>query len=253
LKKTDRELIRRERRKPSRSKKTQSALGPFAILGRVLLVFTPVVVIALLMASFLTPLFAIEKIVVAGTERLDEKKLAVSLEPLKGKSLTLISDSEIAGLLAGYELIETFTFQAEPPSTLRVKVRERQPLLILQRSGQNFLFDAAGVRIGSAENLQVYPQFDFDGNPESDPRFAHAVELMLSLPVELYLKISTVRVSEQLTSNFTLRQGSVGVIWGDNSQALLKAEVLNSLLATGQKPGVRIDVSSPNAPVVSHD
>lgn len=115
------------------------------------------------------------------------------------------------------------------------------------------MFDAAGVRIGAAENLQVYPQFEFDGNPESDPRFAHAVELMLSLPVELYLKISTVRVSEQLTSNFSLRQGGVGVIWGDNSQPLLKAEVLNSLLATGQKPGVRIDVSSPNAPVVSHD
>jgi len=253
LKKADRELIRRERRKPSRTKKPQSALGPFTILGRVLIVFTPLVVIGLLIASFLTPLFAIEKIVVAGTERLDEKKLVESLEPLKGKSLTLVSDGEVAGLLAGYELIETFTFQAEPPSTLRVKVRERQPLMILQRGGQNFLFDAAGVRIGAAENLQVYPQFEFDGNPESDPRFAHAVELMLSLPVELYLKISTVRVSEQLTSNFSLRQGGVGVIWGDNSQPLLKAEVLNSLLATGQKPGVRIDVSSPNAPVVSHD
>jgi len=211
------------------------------------------VVVGLLIASFLTPLFAIEKIVVAGAERLDEKKLAASLEPLKGKSLTLISDAEVAGLLAGYELIETFTFQAEPPSTLRVKVRERQPLLVLKRGGQNFLFDAAGVRIGAAKDLSVYPLFEFDGNTESDPRFAHAVELMLSLPVELYLKISFVRVSEQLTSNFTLRQGGVGVIWGDNSQPLLKAEVLNSLLATGQKPGVRIDVSSPNAPVVSHD
>lgn len=253
MKKTDRELIRKERRKPSRTKKTHSAIGPFTILGRVLLVFTPMVVVGLLIASFLTPLFAIEKIVVAGAERLDEKKLAASLEPLKGKSLTLISDAEVAGLLAGFELIETFTFQAEPPSTLRVKVRERQPLLVLKRGGQNFLFDAAGVRIGAAEDLSVYPLFEFDGNTESDPRFAHAVELMLSLPVELYLKISSVRVSEQLTGNFTLRQGGVGVIWGDNSQPLLKAEVLNSLLATGQKTGVRIDVSSPNAPVVSHD
>lgn len=253
MKKTDRELIRKERRKPSRTKKTHSTIGPFTILGRVLLVFTPIVVVGLLIASFLTPLFAIEKIVVAGAERLDEKKLAASLEPLKGKSLTLISDAEVAGLLAGYELIETFTFQAEPPSTLRVKVRERQPLLVLKRGGQNFLFDAAGVRIGAAEDLSVYPLFEFDGNTESDPRFAHAVELMLSLPVELYLKISSVRVSEQLTSNFTLRQAGVAVIWGDNSQPLLKAEVLDSLLATGQKPGVRIDVSSPNAPIVSHD
>lgn len=253
MKKTDRELIRRERRKPARAKKSQSSLGPFTILGRVMIVLTPLVVVGLLVASFLTPLFAIEKIVVAGTERLDEKRLVASLEPLKGKSLTMISDAEVAGLLAGYELIETFTFQADPPSTLRVKVRERQPLMILQRSGQSFLFDAAGVRIGSAEDLSVYPLFDFEGNPETDPKFAHAVELMLSLPVELYLKIASVRVSQQLTSNFTLRQGGIGVIWGDNSRPLLKAEVLDSLLATGQKPGVKIDVSSPNAPVVSHD
>ncbi len=253
MKKTDRELIRRERRKTSKTKKSQASFGSFTILGRVLIVLTPMVVIGLLIASFLTPLFAIEKIVVAGAERLDEKKLIASLEPLKGKSLTMVSDAEVAGLLAGYELIETFTFQADPPSTLRVKVRERQPLMVLQRGGQNFLFDAAGVRIGAAENLKVYPQFDFDGNTETDPRFAHAVELMLSLPVELYLRVESVRVSQQLTSNFTLRQGGIGVIWGDNSQPLLKAEVLNSLLATGQKPGVRIDVSSPNAPVVSHD
>jgi cell division protein FtsQ len=253
LKKTDRELIRKERRKPIPKQKSDAPLGAFTILGRVLLLLTPLVVIGLLIASFLTPLFAIEKIVVAGTERLDEQKLTQSLAPLKGRVLTLVTDADVAGLLAGYELIETFTFQAEPPGTLRVKVRERQPLLVLQRGGQNLLFDAAGVRVGAADNLGVYPLLEFDGNPESDPRFAHAVELILSLPVELYLKIRTVRVSQQLTGSFTLRQGDISVVWGDNSQALLKAEVFNSLLATGQKPGVRIDVSSPNAPVVAHD
>ena len=102
MKKTDRELIRRERRNPARAKKSQSSLGPFTILGRVMIVLTPLVVVGLLIASFLTPLFAIEKIVVAGTERLDEKRLVASLEPLKGKSLTMISDAEVAGLLVVY-------------------------------------------------------------------------------------------------------------------------------------------------------
>lgn len=253
MKRADKELIRRERRKPSKSKTRTGRLGPFTILGRVLIVITPLMIAALMIASFLTPLFAIEKIVVAGAERLDENKLTSSLEPLRGKSLTMISTEEVAGLLAGYELIETFTFQAEPPSTLRVKVRERQPLVVLTRSGQNFLYDAAGIRIGPAQSLDVYPKLVFDGNPESDPRFAHAVELLLSLPVKLYLDIESVNVTRQLISTFDLRKGGVSVIWGDNQQALLKAEVLDSLIQTGQKPGVNIDVSSPNAPVVSHD
>jgi cell division protein FtsQ len=222
-------------------------------LGRLLLVFTPLLVVGLLIVSFLTPLFAIEKIVVAGTDRLDNEKLVAALEPLRGKALTLVSDAEVAGLLAGYELIETFNFQAEPPSTLRVRIRERQPLLVLQRGGKNLMFDAAGIRIGTADNLESHPLFEFEGNPESDPRFAHAVELVLSLPVDLYQKIASFRVSQQLISTFRLRQGEISVIWGTNSQSLLKAEVLDSLLASGQKSGAKIDVSSPNTPVVSQD
>lgn len=252
MKKAERELIRQERRKPARTKKARSAIGPFTIWGRILLVFTPLVVIGLLIASFFTPLFAIEKISVSGVERLDEAKLVTALEPLKSKPLTLVSNEEVAGLLAGFELIETFTFQAEPPNTLRVKIRERQPLMVMSRGGQNFLYDAAGVQIAAAENLNVYPVFSFSGNPQNDPRFAHAVELFTSLPVKLYLDIESLEVTQQLTSTFELRRGGIKVIWGDNRDSLLKAEVLESLIATGQKVGVTIDVSSPNSPVVSH-
>lgn len=252
MKKAERELIRQERRKPARTKKARSAIGPFTIWGRILLILTPLVVIGLLIASFFTPLFAIEKISVSGVERLDEAKLVTALEPLKNKPLTLVSNEEVAGLLAGFELIETFTFQAEPPNTLRVKIRERQPLMVMSRGGQNFLYDAAGVQIAAAENLNVYPLFSFSGNPQNDPRFAHAVELFTSLPVKLYLEIESLEVTQQLTSTFELRRGGIKVIWGDNRDSLLKAEVLESLIATGQKVGVTIDVSSPNSPVVSH-
>lgn len=252
MKKAERELIRQERRKPARTKKARSAIGPFTIWGRILLILTPLVVIGLLIASFFTPLFAIEKISVSGVERLDEAKLVTALEPLKNKPLTLVSNEEVAGLLAGFELIETFTFQAEPPNTLRVKIRERQPLMVMSRGGQNFLYDAAGVQIAAAENLNIYPLFSFSGNPQNDPRFAHAVELFTSLPVKLYLEIESLEITQQLTSTFELRRGGIKVIWGDNRDSLLKAEVLESLIATGQKVGVTIDVSSPNSPVVSH-
>jgi cell division protein FtsQ len=252
LKKAERELIRQERRKPARTKKARSAIGPFTVWGRILLVLTPLVVIGLLIASFFTPLFAIEKISVSGVERLEEAKLVSALEPLKSKPLTLVSNEEVAGLLAGFELIETFTFQAEPPNTLRVKIRERQPLMVISRGGQNFLFDAAGVQIAAAENLNVYPRLNFSGNPQNDPRFAHAVEFFTSLPVKLYLDIESLEVTKQLTSTFELRGRGIRVTWGDNRDSLLKAEVLESLIATGQKVGVTIDVSSPNSPVVSH-
>ena len=57
---------------------------------------------------------------------------------------------------------------------------------------------------------------------------------------------------DQLTTDLILRKSDSRVIWGNAKQGLLKAEVLNSLIETGVKPGVTIDVSSPKAPVVTY-
>lgn len=252
MRKPSRELIRQERRKTPRVKR-RSAIGPFTIWGRILAVISPIVIISLLIAAFFTPLFAIKQITVVGTQRLNAEKLISTLQPLLDKPLTMVNNQEVADLLAGFELIETFALQAEPPNTLRVKVRERQPLLILNQSGQRQMFDAAGVRIAVATAEDVLPVFDFQGNTQSDPRFSHAVELLLSLPFETYSAISSISVSDQLTSQFVLKKSGIRVFWGANNDALLKAEVLDSLLKTSGDKVKRIDVSSPNAPVVGFD
>lgn len=252
MRKPSRELIRQERRKTPRVKRG-SAIGPFTIWGRILAVISPIAIISLLIAAFFTPLFAIKQITVVGTQRLNAEKLISTLQPLLDKPLTMVNNQEVADLLAGFELIETFALQAEPPNTLRVKVRERQPLLILNQSGQRQMFDAAGVRIAVATAEDDLPVFDFQGNTQSDPRFSHAVELLLSLPFETYSAISAISVSDQLTSQFVLKKSGIRVFWGANNDALLKAEVLDSLLKTSGDKVKRIDVSSPNAPVVGFD
>lgn len=213
----------------------------------------PIVSISLVIAAFFTPLFAIKEITVVGTQRLNSEKLVATLQPLLGKSLTMVANQEVADLLAGFELIETFALQAQPPGTLRVKVRERQPLLIINQSGQRQMFDAAGVRIAVAEAQDEFPVFDFQGNTQKDPRFAQAVELLLSLPFETYSRIGAISVSDQLTSQLILKGSGIKIFWGANSDPLLKAEVLESLLATSGEKVRRIDVSSPNAPVVGFD
>lgn len=252
MQKPNRELIRQERRKTPRLRR-ERALGPFTIWGRVLVVVTPIVAISLLIAAFFTPLFAIKQITVVGTERLSAEKLVSTLQPLLDKPLTMVSNQEVTDLLSGFELIETFALQAEPPNTLRVKVRERQPLLIINQSGQRQMFDAAGVRIAVATPQDNFPVFDFQGNTQQDPRFAHAVELLLSLPLDTYSSMSSISVSDQLTSQFVLKDSGIKVFWGANTEPLLKAEVLDSLLQTSGDKVRRIDVSSPNAPVVGFD
>ncbi|MEY3972222.1 MAG: hypothetical protein RLY84_615, partial [Actinomycetota bacterium] len=120
MRKPNRELIEQERRKKVRAKKPGNELGAFTRWARLLALITPVTIIILLIAAFFTPLFSVKEISVVGVERLSAEKLEATLQTLAGKPLTMIRTEEVADLLAGFELIETFALQAEPPSTLRV-------------------------------------------------------------------------------------------------------------------------------------
>lgn len=254
MKKPEREILGQEKRRLGRNQKRppKTKIGPFAIWGRILFIAGPVILGSVIAASFLTPMFAVQNIVIAGTERLAADKLQGSLSSLKERPLTTISEQELAELLGGYSLIETFTFQAQPPHTLKVTIRERQPILVLVRGGKNYLYDPAGVQIAEAEDTKTYPFLVLIGDPKDNPRFDAAVETLLSLPIATYNQVFSIEVTPQLTSKLVLRESNTVVLWGDANQSLLKAEVLDSLIATGVDDGVLIDVSSPNAPVVTY-
>lgn len=252
MRSTDRELIREEKRRLGKKSRATRRLSGFTIWARVLFVLTPITLTSLVLASYFTPLLAIEQVVVSGTERIQSAEIVQALGELEGRPLTTVSSEEVATLLADFALIETFTMQAEPPNTLRLKIRERAPLVIMVRGGQNYLFDAAGVQISKTEELGEYPFFDFNGDPALDPRFQVGIELLLSLPKETYAQVFSISVSSALTSKLQLRRQSLEVIWGSNEDALLKAEVLNSLIATGLDDNVTVDVSSPTSPVVRY-
>lgn len=254
MKRPEREILGQEKRRIGRKerKPRSSSLGPFAIWGRILMVGGPLILSGVIAASFLTPMFAIEKIVITGTERLDSNEVGESLESLLERPLTTVSEGEVAELLGGYSLIETFTFQARPPHTLEVTIRERQPVLMLVRGGKNYLYDSAGVQIAEAEDTKSYPFLILIGDPKDNPRFKAAVETLLSLPVATYTQVFSIEVTPQLTSKLVLRERNTVVLWGDSSESILKAAVLDSLIATGVEDGVLIDVYSPNAPVVTY-
>jgi cell division protein FtsQ len=254
VKKPEREILGQEKRRLDRSKQKapKRSLGAFALWGRFLAIFGPITLGAVILASFFTPMFAVENIEVSGTERLERAEVEESLAPLLERPLTTINEPEVAEILSQFALIETFTFQAEPPHTLKVKVRERQPIVVLVKGGKNYLFDAAGIQIAEAQDTKTYPFLVLIGEAKDNPRFEAAVKLLLSLPIQTYQKVFSIEVTPQLTSRLVLRDSNTAVLWGDASDSILKAKVLDSLIATGVEDGVLIDVSSPNAPVVTY-
>lgn len=256
MRKPERELLQREKKRLGAEKKTKtprrSTIGAFSIWGRLVGIVGPILLIGLVAATFFTPLLAIEKIEVSGTQRLDQAKVEKSLKSLIGRPLPTVTESEVGELLSDFGLVDTFALQAQPPHVITVKIRERQPILIVPLAGKNYLYDAAGVKIAESTKSDVFPYLKSPGTPLADERFEVAVEVLLSLPISNYEDIFSIQVSKALTTTMVLRDSDIQVIWGGTDQALLKAEVLDSLIKTGQKDGVTIDVSSPNSPVVTY-
>lgn len=208
----------------------------------------------LLLATWFTPLLAIEKIEITGLDRLKEKSVMSAVANLRGTPLTLLDENAIAQRLKAFALIESFSVVSNPPHTLEIHIVERQPIAIVRVGGTNYLYDPAGVQIGVAKASDEYPLVDVNADPANSDKYRAAIEVMLALPVELMGEVATVRASSPNNVQLTLRGSKTrNVIWGDSSQSVLKSKVLAALIKTTKKNrAVTFDVSSPAAPTVRY-
>jgi len=210
--------------------------------------------IILVLATMFTPLLAVGNIQIGGANRLSEKSIENALKSQIGKPLPMVSSSEIATALKPFALIESFTLVSLPPHTLRINITERQPIAIIGIAGVNYLYDPAGVRVARATGSEKLPYIAISGNPENSKEFRAAIDVLMALPAELLSRVSGIDAKSKDDVTLTLR-GYAGqrIIWGDQSNAVLKSKVLDALIANQKKSDrVIFDVSSPNAPVVRY-
>lgn len=234
-----------------------SVLRPKRSLGRIAFLSTAaavsLLVVLVLVAAF-TPVLAVGKIQIRGNERIPTKLLASALSGQLGKPLPQVSLAGVSGDLENFTLIQSISVVNLPPHTLQVRIVERQPICIIKSPLGSFLYDPAGVRIASAKGSDSYPVVEAAGKPGASPEFRVAIKALLALPLTLYPRVATVSAPSMDSITFKLR-GSAGqrVVWGDTSQAELKARVLLTLV-THQKKSDRVtyDVSSPKAPTVRY-
>ena len=218
-------------------------VGSIALLG-----------ILTVVATF-SPVLSVQQVTVVGTQRLNPEEISKALAGQIGKPLPLLNQDEIAQSLAGFTLIESFAATALPPNGLQISVSERQALCIIEIEGALWLHDPAGVRIALAQPTDLLPRILITEEPTSSQRFRDSVDVLLALPVELLAQVEVIQANTKDDVQMSLR-GSLGqrISWGDSSDAVLKAKVLQALIANNQgATGVTFDVSSPNAPVVRFD
>jgi cell division protein FtsQ len=210
--------------------------------------------VALVAATVFTPLLAVETIEIRGLDRIPEKSIRKVLEKQLGKPLPLVNSDEIAADLEKFALIESFSAISQPPHALQVRIRERQPIVIVYSGGQPYLYDPAGVQLGRAKVSDKYPILTIAGSAKNSAEFKAAIDVLLALPATLLPKLSSIDAKSKDNVSMQLR-GYAGqrIIWGDGSQSVLKSKVLAALIKNQKRTDrVTFDVSSPTTPVVKY-
>ncbi|WP_435745709.1 FtsQ-type POTRA domain-containing protein [Microbacterium sp. PMB16] len=199
-------------------------------------------------AAAYSPLFAVEKITVAGATTLDPATIEAALEDQLGTPLALVDTSEVKAALLAFPLIETYALEAKPPHDLTVRIIERTPVGVIRSGAGYTLVDAAGVALATTSDQPAgQPVIDVEGGAESDA-FESAGLVIRSLPENVRTRLTGVSATTVDDVTLTLNSG-LTIVWGSAEDSGLKALTLSTAMRANPDAAT-IDVTSPHLAVV---
>lgn len=244
---------RRQRRRKEREERRRFTEFSRKRRRRTLIVLTAISILAAFVGvGLFTPVMSVRDIDVIGVSRVSEDEIVASLEALSGEPLALVRDDDIYLALEQFSLIERYAVEKIPPSTLRIVITEREPILATVVGEEFTLLDPSGVSIetvGADALPEVIPVFrDAPSDPQS-PVFRAVSTALRNMPDDLKRMINEISAETPQQITLLLKTG-VRVVWGDAADTTRKSIVFTSMLeALGDRPVSLIDVSAPGAPV----
>lgn len=208
-------------------------------------------IVALVLGSVIaaySPLFAVQKITVAGAKTLDAASVQQALADQLGAPLALVDASAVKSALTEFPMIESYALEARPPHELLIRIVERTPVGVIDSDAGFTLVDAAGVALATTpERPEGQPILKISAGVDS-PAFHSAGRVIRSLPADLRATVTEVSARSADDVAFKTSDGKT-VVWGSDEGSVEKALVLVRLIDAAPEART-FDVSSPNVPVV---
>lgn len=200
-------------------------------------------------ATAYSPLFAVSKITVLGTDRLAPAAVEQALSGEMGTPLALVDSSAVKAALVAFPLVESYSIEARPPQELVVRIVERTPVGVVKTKAGASLVDAAGVVLGTTKEApKGYPVIDAAGGAGSRT-FRAVGAVYRSLPADLKAEVTA--MSATTPDDVTLTIDGADVVWGSVEDAVEKARVLKATMVAQPPSKVEeYDISSPDAVVI---
>jgi cell division protein FtsQ len=208
-----REAKRRVLGGPAEETKT---LGRAAARGLKVLMWSAlvsVVVVGLGLLLYFTPIMSARNIVVTGLGAVTQDEVVAAAAVNPGTPLLQVDTDAVAARVAAIRRVATARVQRQYPSTLRVTVIERVPVVVKDFPDGPHMFDRDGVDFAAGPPPPGVPYLDAENPGPSDPATKAALAVMTSLRPEVAGQVGRISAPSVAAITLTLIDGRV-VVWG---------------------------------------
>ena len=205
-----------------------------------------VVVVGLGLLLYFTPIMSARDIVVVGLGAVPQEEVINAVAVAPGTPLLQVNTDAVAERVAAIRRVASVRVQREYPSTLRVTVVERIPVVVKDYPDGPHLFDRDGVDFAIGPPPAGVPYLDTKNPGPDDAPTRAALQVMTSLRPEVAAQVARVDAPSVAGITLQLTDGRQ-VVWGTTDRTEEKALKLGALLT---QPGKTYDVSSPDLPTV---
>ncbi|WP_328809625.1 cell division protein FtsQ/DivIB [Rhodococcus sp. NBC_00294] len=214
--------------------------------GKLLILLALVASVAFVAVSYFGPLWAVSSVQVNGNAAVSREQVVQTLQVAEGTPLPRVDTDAAAARVAAIPKIASVRVQRVYPSTVRVTVEERVPVVFFDAADGTHLMDAEAVDFaveppppGVVRMVVASPSF---GNLETRA----ALSVLTALPGPLRSQVAQIDAPTISAVSLTLYDGRV-VVWGSSEDTEYKASIALPLLT---QPGQTYDVSSPDLPTI---
>ena len=245
------EEARREAKRRARGQGPAESARPTArtVKGLRMLIWgtlLTVISVALGLVLYFTPVMSARSLVVTGTGAVTREEVVDAAAVKIGTPLLQIDTDKVADRVAGIRRVASARVQREYPSTVRISIVERIPVVVKDFPDGPHLFDRDGVDFDTAPPPPGLAYIDVDNPGPTDPPTKAALQVITALRPEVAGQVSRIAAPSVASITLTLLDGRT-VVWGTTDRTDEKAEKLTALLT---QPGRVYDVSSPDLPTV---
>lgn len=205
-----------------------------------------VIVVGLGLLLYFTPVMAVRNTVVTGVGAVTQEEIVAAAAVAPGTPLLQVNTDSVAERVAAIRRIASARVQRQYPSTLRITVVERVPVVVKDYPDGPHLFDRDGVDFAIGPPPPGVPYLDTENPGPNDEPTKAALQVMTSLRPEVAAQVARIAAPSVAAITLQLIDGRE-VVWGTTDRTEEKALKLGALLT---QPGKTYDVSSPDLPTV---